>query len=1140
MENMITTWTLSEFLAHLRSLDVRLSLDGDRLACSAPKGALTADIRAELQKRKAEILSFLSSAAADSFTPPPILPAEPGSELRLSFPQQRLWFLDRMEPGNPMYNISGAVRMTGTLDQDALERSLHAIIARHDSLRTSFHESEGAPAAVVLDANDWRMNVVSLTALPEEERNSEMLRLCVAEAHLPFDLSHGSMLRATLIVLGPNEYVLTLVMHHIASDGWSLGVFIKELGQLYSAFHSGEAASLPSLQIQYSDYANWHRHWMESGVLEAQIPYWKKTLAAPLATLELPLDRPRPAFQTHNGRRLSFKIPVNLTDSLKQLSRQQNGTLFMTLLAAFQILLVRYSGQEDVIVGTALANRDRPELADLIGFFVNNLVLRTDLSGNPTVRECIERARQTSLDAFAHQEVPFDRLVEVLRPERSLNRSPLFQTMFILQNWPLKDLQLPGLLLSPVEFDVGLSRFDMNVEAIEQENTIRFFFDFNTDLFDASSIRRMQQHYQMLLTSMVENPDSRISDLAMLTPDESKQILVDWNDTSAPFPDTKCVHQLIEDQAARTPDAEAVRYGDLALTYGELMTRANRLANRLRAMGVGPESLIGVCVNRTHEMIVALLAVWKAGGAYVPLDPSYPNERIAFMMEDAKLALLLTEEALLTEIPTAECPVLCLDRDSVAIAGESNNAPAQLAGSRNLAYVIYTSGSTGKPKGVLLEHRSVVNFLTSMQKEPGLTSSDAILSVTTLSFDIAGLEMYLPLIVGARVILLTRAVASDGMLLARTISESAATVMQATPATWRLLLDAGWNDARGLKIFSGGEALPRRLADGLLATGAELWNLYGPTETTIWSTTYRVGPEGDPAPIGRPIANTLLYVLDENLHPVPVNVPGELYIGGDGLARGYLNRPELTAERFVRNPFVMDAKARMYRTGDQVRYRVDGTVEYLGRLDNQVKVRGFRIELGEIESVLATHDRIQDVVVIAREDVPGDQRLVAYVIAKGGDSFTGAPLRAWLMDLLPQYMVPSAFVVLDAFPLTPNGKVDRRALPAPWDTIQETSQSFISPRAGVESAIAEIWRSILHVERVGVEDNFFDLGGHSLLVVQMQSRLRERFNCELSLMELFRRPTVGAIAEYLSEKGAGSSFENGALGDPDLQVSHSN
>jgi amino acid adenylation domain-containing protein len=1118
---LTTGWTLSEFLAHLRSLDIRLTLDGDRLACSAPKGALTTEVKTELQSRKPAIIEFLRSASPiDVSTPPPVVPIDRSGGLPLSFSQQRLWFLDRMEPGNPIYNIAGMLRVQGTPDLQAMERSLRTVVQRHEALRTLFREVDGVATTEVGSADGWRMHVVDLTDVPEADRERTMRDQARAEARRPFDLSRGPLLRVTLFEMDHDDAVLLTVIHHIAADGWSLGVLLREMQQLYPAFRAGQSDPLPPLPVQYGDYADWHRRWLESGTLAAQLPYWKQQLASPLPILDLPLDHPRPAIQTNRGHRTIYVMPSALADQLKQLSRHENVTLFMTLLAGYQILLQRYSGQNDVIVGTAVANRTRPELEQLMGMFVNNLVLRTDLSGNPTVRECLGRVRRVALDAFAHQDVPFDRLVEVLRPERSLNRSPIFQTMFILQNWPLPELQLDDLSLKPFDFDMGISRFDLNIEGTEKDNTLRFDIGYNSDLFDEASILRLQGHYETLLAGMVANPDAPIDSLPLLTAEESQRMLVQWNDTATPYPDTACVHALIDAHAARTPDAEAVRFENVALSYRELTERANQLAHRLRAMGVGRDTLVGICVDRTQEMVVATLAVWKAGGAYVPLDPSYPTDRLAFMASDAGLVALITEEALLGTVPEPGCPVLCLDRDRAVIAAEPTTAPAVDATPNQLAYVIYTSGSTGRPKGVLVEHRSVVNFLCAMRETPGLTPADTLLSVTTLSFDIAGLELYLPLITGARVVLASRAVAVDGRLLGQALAESGATVMQATPATWRLLLESGWRAGQGLTLLCGGEALPRPLAQALLDTGAAVWNLYGPTETTIWSTLHRVQPHDDPIPIGRPIANTTVYVLDHMLSPTPINVPGELYIGGAGLARGYHQRPELTAERFVANPFVDEPTARMYRTGDQVRYRPDGTIEYLGRLDHQVKVRGFRIELGEIESVLAAHDTVQHAVVVVREDVPGDQRLVAYLVGTSGAGAASATLKTWLGERLPPYMVPSAFVTLDAFPLTPNGKVDRRALPAPRTSGHESGASFVSPSGSVESLVADIWREVLHVERVGANDNFFDLGGHSLLVVQLQSKLRERFHHDLSLMELFRRPTVSAIAAYVNEQTA--------------------
>ncbi len=1129
-------WSLSEFLNHLRSVDIRLALDGDRLACSAPKGALTSDIKAELQQRKVEILSFLRSVTvADIAAAPPIVPVRKGTTRPLSFAQQRLWFLDRMEPGNPIYNVAGALRLRGALDRDALERSFSEIIDRHETLRTVFREREGMPEAVIVSAGVWHMTVVDLQTMAKSEREGEAIRLARIDVRRSYDLAQGPLVRATLYVLSEDESILLVGMHHIVSDGWSIGVLMRELSQLYPAFRAGQASPLPPLPIQYGDFADWHRRWLESGALGSQTPYWKEALAAPLPVLEFPLDYSRPPIQTSRGETLAFSIPAQLYDDIKEFSKREKVTQFTTLLAAYQIVLARHSGQDDIVVGTAVANRQRREVADLIGFFVNTIALRTSLSGNPTVREYLDRVRQTTLDAFARQDVPFDRLVEVLKPERSLDRSPIFQTMFVLQNWPLTELELPELIIKRLEIGSRVSRYDLSVDAIEYEGTLRLYFEFNTDLFDPASIQRLVEHYQLMLKAMLANPEQRIGDIPLLTDEESQQVLIQLNETVASYPETSCVHELIEAQAERTPNAEAVRFGDVALSYRELMQRANQLAHRLRAMGVGADTLVGICVERTHEMVIATLAVWKAGGAYVPLDPAYPTERLEYMADDADLVALITESAFENTIPGIRCQVIYVDRDREAIAAEPYTAPVTESQSRNLAYVIYTSGSTGKPKGVLLEHRSLVNFLCAMQREPGLSNTDSLLSVTTLSFDIAGLELYLPLITGARVVLVSREVAIDGVQLAHAIRDTKATIMQATPATWRLLLESGWRAGNGLTVLCGGEALSASLASSLLATGATVWNLYGPTETTVWSTVHRVRPDQTPTPIGRPISNTRLYVLDPNMQPVPINVAGELYIGGDGLARGYHKRPDLTADRFVEDPFPADTRthlhsqarieagpARLYRTGDQVRYRADGTLEYLGRLDHQVKIRGFRIELGEIESILAMHDLVQQAIVVVREDISGDQRLVAYLIAnsdisESGESVTNAALRLWLAEHLPQFMIPSAFVMLETFPLTPNGKVDRRALPSPEASGQMASVSFVSPQSGAERAVAEVWCEVLRIERAGTNDNFFDLGGHSLLVVQLQSKLRERFDREMSLMELFRRPTVGAIAEFLSD-----------------------
>jgi amino acid adenylation domain-containing protein len=1121
MGNMTSSRTLSEFLDHLRRLDIRLALEGERLSCNAPKGALDAALRSELQERKPAIIEWLrGGTAAVESSPPPIRSRPRTGEEPIAFAQQRLWFLDRMDPGNPAYHIVGGLHLTGALDRDALNRSGREVVRRHEVLRTAFVETGGAVHGVLRDADGWRLETIDLTGVTPAERAAAIADAAGCVGRRSFDLTQGPFLRAALLELTPVEHRLVIVLHRIAADGWSLGALVRELLQLYGAFREGQPAPLPP-PLQYHDYVAWHREWLESGLLEAELPFWQRALAGPLPLLELPPDRPRPPVLAPVGRRLAFSISEELTEQLKQLGRREEVSLFVTLLAGFEILLSRYTGQDDVIVGTTATNRTRAEWADLIGLVANDLAVRTDLSGNPTVREVLDRVRRVVLDGLAHREVPFDRLVEVLKPERSLNRTPLFQTQFVLQDWEVADIALPDLRVELTEVDLGIARFDLSVEAMEQNGRLQFAFEFNRELFDPSSIERLERHYEQVLASMVTDLDQRLDELPLITPAERDQLVVQWNRTAAPF--LECgVHELIEAEAARTPEREAMRAGAVSLTYGQLVERANRLAHHLIRLGVGPETLVGVALDRSADLVVALLAVWKAGGAYVPMDPSYPSERLAFMMTDAGLGALITETAVLEHLPAPPCPVVVLDRDGAAIAAESAVAPLGSPDPHRAAYVIYTSGSTGKPKGVVVEHRSVVNFLTAMREQPGMTSADTLLSVTTLSFDIAGLELYLPLVSGARVVVVSRATAGDGLELAKAMRETGTTIMQATPATWRLLFESGWRDGTGLKLLCGGEALPRALADQLLATGAEVWNLYGPTETTIWSTIHRVEPGQGPVPIGRPIANTTAYILDGRRQLVPVGVPGELYLGGAGLARGYHGRPELTGERFVPDPFESKPNARLYRTGDRARYRPDGTIEYLGRSDHQVKLRGFRIELGEIEAALAVHEEIRQAVVELREEVAGDQRLVAYFVPKTPPGPTVATLRDWLSGRLPAFMVPSAFVSLAALPLTPNGKIDRRALPASGRGV-EPAIGFASPRSGVEEAVAGIWRDVLRIDRVGIHDNFFDLGGHSLLVVQLQSRLRERFEREFTLMELFRRPTVSAIAESLSQFKPGAS-----------------
>jgi len=1038
---------------------------------------------------------------------------DPSQPCPLSFAQQRLWFLDQYEPGSPLYNIYDAMRLKGSLDVPALERALDAIVARHESLRTTFATVDDVPTQIVTPSAKIPFTVVDLSDRPADARESDLLRLMQEDAERPFDLGRDVMFRAHLFRLAPHEHVLLTVIHHIAADGWSHDVILRELAAFYDEFSGGPAAALPELPIQYGDFAVWQRRWLEDGVLAKQLEYWKKQLAGAPGVLELPTDYPRPAIETFHGAVDRLMLPPNLATRLKDLCRTLGVTPFMLLLSAFQMLLSRYTGAEDLLVGTPIANRSRVEIEGLIGFFVNTLVLRGDLSGNPTFREFVGRVREATLDAYSHQDVPFEKLVEELQPDRNLSHAPLYQVLFVLQNNPQSLRKLKDLAVSMQHLDSHISKFDLSLVVADEERGLRLFVEYNTDLFHPDTVRRMLGHYRTLLEGIVAAPDRRISEYPLLSADEQQQILRDWNATRDDAVPDRILHRLFEAQAQRTPDAVAVSCGNERVTYGELNARANRLARHLQGLGVGPEVLVGVCVDRTPEMLVSLLGILKAGGAYVPLDPDFPTSRLDFMIEDSRIKVLVTQSDLRDAVSPHSAATVCLDVDAGKLAGYADDNVACASAPDHLAYVLYTSGSTGKPKGVQIPHGAVCNFLHSMRLCPGLDSGDVLLAVTTLSFDIAGLELFLPLMVGARVALVSREVATDAQRLGESIRTSGATVLQATPATWRMLLEAG-TLPKGLKILCGGEALSRELADALTQHSDSVWNMYGPTETTIWSTVDKV-EAGQPIRIGRPIANTQVYVLDKNRQPVPVGIPGELYIGGDGLARGYLNRPELTAEKFVDDPFQPGSGSKLYRTGDLARWREDGRLECLGRIDHQVKIRGFRIELGEIESVLLAQPGVRQAVVIAREDTPGDKRLAAYLVPEDGVELAAEGLRTALAAQLPDYMVPSSFTTLAAMPLTPNGKVDRLALPAPGGVGVQMSREYTPPSTPIEEVLCQTWAEVLNVERVGVHDNFFQLGGHSLLATRVVSRIRGMFEVELPLRTLFQSPTVAEFAVAL-------------------------
>jgi amino acid adenylation domain-containing protein len=1039
----------------------------------------------------------------------------------LSFAQQRLWFLKQLAPESPSYNLCSAYQISGPLDVGALEKSFNEIIKRHEILRTVFKTANGQAVQVICPFMSLLLPVIDLRKIESDfDKQSEIRRLSVLEAQRPFDFAHGPLLRVTLLRLTDDRYVLLRAVHHIIFDGWSVGVLNSELSMLYKSFTTRLPSQLPELSIQHADFAVWQRGWLQGEVLETQLAYWKKQLEQ-VPTLRLFTDRPRPAVQTSHGARQHFELSETLSEGLSNLSKRHGATLFMVLVTAFQTLLHRYTGQDDVAIGSPVAGRNRRELENLLGFFLNTLVLRADLSDNPTFLELLARARSMCMGAWLHQDIPFEKLVEELNPARDLSRHPLIQVTFAFQNTPQCPLALSSLEVGDFKIETGIAIFDLHLFMVETEGRLQGYFVYNTDLFDAATITRLIGHFQTLLEGIVADPEQPISQLPILSQIERHPLINECNNTARKFPKNQCSHQLFETQVDKTPDAVALVFEDQHLTYRELNSRANQLAHYLRRFGVGPEVLVGICVERSIEMIVGLLGILKAGGAYVPIDPDFPPERIEFMLQDSQATLLLTQARLNDLTASFTGLRIALDRDWHEIATESADNFGLQQDPENLAYVIYTSGSTGEPKGVMIQHSSVANFLASLAREPGLTETDILLAVTTLSFDIAGLEIYLPLTVGARVVLARREVAIDSVRLAKLLSDSGVTVMQATPATWRMLLASGWQGNRELKILCGGEALSEDIAEQLVSRSASLWNMYGPTETTIWSAVHRIPANPGRIVLGRPIANTQVYILDQYLAPTPIGVAGEIYIGGAGLARGYLNQPELTKERFIANPFSSDTISRLYKTGDLARYLPDGNIEFLGRTDHQVKIRGYRIELGEIEATLRQHSSIRESVILAREDSPGERRLVAYVVAAPGSTPSANEVRSFFQQKLTDYMVPSAYVFLEALPLTPNGKVDRSALPAPDQSRPELDETFAEPRTPIEELLANIWVDVLKLDKVGIHDNFFDLGGHSLLATQVMSRLTKAFQAELPLRSLFEAPTVAGLAKRIEESRRG-------------------
>jgi len=1043
----------------------------------------------------------------------PLVPAHRDGPLPLSLSQQRLWFVDQLEPTNLSYNVSHLLCLEGELQVAALQAALDEVVRRQEGLRTSFPTVGDQPVQVIAPELTIPLRHVDLTALGHEEAMREAQRLAAADAHARFDLRRGPLLRVSLLKVAARESLLLFTAHHIVTDQWSFGVLMRELSALYEALLAGTKCPLAELPIQYADFSLWQHRYFAEDESKEHLAFWQTQLRGAPPLLELPTDRPRPAIQSSSGAAEFYLLPKALSEALVRLSRREGVTLFMTLLAAFQVLLARYSGQEDIVVGTFISNRNRAELEGIIGFFVNTLVLRTDLSGDPEFVELLRRVREMSLSAYAHQDIPLQRLVQELRPERTLRYDPLVQVLFVMQNAPAEALHLRGVTVRSMTAETGTAKGDLFVAVAETSEGLRWRFEYKTDLFDAATIARMMSHLHALLESMVRNPAQRISQFAMLRREETQQLLADRNQTDAEYARDGSLQQRFETQAALRPEAVAAICEDQHLSYRELNARANQLARYLQGHGVQANSLVGICLARSLDMLVAMLAVLKAGAAYVPIDPAYPAERIKVILEDCGGPTLITTQQVGGTLSTLPVSMVCLDRDRHAVQKLAAEALPSAAGGESLAYVIHTSGSTGRPKGVMIPHRAAVNFMEAMEREPGLTESDALLAVTTLSFDIAALELWLPLCVGARVIIASREVATDGQRLMKLLHSSGATVMQATPATWRMLIDAGWRGDGRLKLLTGGEALPTKLAEELLSRCGELWNMYGPTETTIWSSVCRVRP-GSAISLGRPIRNTQFYVLDAHGNLSPTGVPGELHIGGDGVAAGYLNQPELTAQRFIPDPFSARAGATLYRTGDLVRYTQDGQLEYRGRLDNQVKLRGHRIELGEIEATLSRSPQVAECVVTLREDTPGQPYLAAYCVSSPHQKVDLVELRAHTRERLPDYMVPARWMELPQLPRLPNGKIDRKSLPIP-DGAERGGMIGHTPLTATQIRLAQIWEEVLSVSSITLEDDFFNLGGHSLLAVKMLAKVRECFGDALPLATLFQTSTLGGLASVL-------------------------
>lgn len=1049
---------------------------------------------------------------------PPVEPWSDHFPAPLSFAQQRMWFLEQLNPGSAAYHISNSVRLRGVLDADALEAGFNELIRRHACFRTVFELHAGEPRQRIREFETVHIPRVDFSSLPAEEGERRMRAQLEQAMRQPFDLAKGPLFHVTLVRLASEDHVLILIINHIIYDNiWSSGLLFRELGRLYDAHRRGTSIHLPKISVEYADYALWQQQHLTPERLSNQLDYWKKQLAEAPPVLEMPADRSRPAISENHGGEVRFQFPREIRQGILGLAGEEGATAYMVLLAALQILLYRYSGQKDILVGSPVGNRPRVEIEPIIGLFINTLVMRARLHPERSFREFLREVKSVVLEAFAHQDLPFEHLVAELHPERNLAVTPIFQVMFLFQHAEGTEWALPGLEVERLNVHSGSAKYDLTLSVTVRPDALVGALEFNAEIFDLSTIERLVANLETLLRSVMAEPEKPVSRLSLLSDPERRRIMAlaqgARREPFAPY----CVHEIISLQAARSPDRTAAVFESQRMSYRELEERSNQLARHLQSLGVEQGALVGVFLDRSLDMLVSLLGILKTGAAYVPMDPDFPAERLKFILADTGISILITSDSLQAHLPKHAATVFLVDRDHGRICLEDTSPLEVTADPQDIAYVLFTSGSTGQPKGVAVPHRSLTNFLQSMAREPGITSADYLLAVTTISFDISTLELFLPLICGACVEILSREVAVDGAQLARKIKATRATVLQATPATWRALVAAGWKGSPGLKALCGGEALTRDLLREVVPLVGSFWNMYGPTETTVWSTCRQIQHPDDSITIGRPIANTQTYVLDRFQQLQPLGVPGELYIGGDGVASGYLHRPELTAERFLPDPFCGSSSGRrLYMTGDLVRLREDGELEFLGRLDSQIKLRGFRIELGEIESLIAGIPGISACAVDLRELPSSEKVLVAYLVFAAGAEVSEIEVRSALEGRLPAYMVPPIYQTLEALPLTVNGKLDRRALPAPQmrqcpveDGETKAKWTLTQYRLG------RIWKHILQQPQVGLEDNFFALGGTSLSAVRLFAEIKSEFGCDLPLTVIFERPSLGSLAMVL-------------------------